>query len=259
MTTKKNTKDTAEAPKTKLQEYLGGSSRSTSREYLLTTRLIHDVCAAAGARGYDLRVYTPTVDADGFDVIFDDGDRLVPVQLKSVVAGGKAKGWDIRRSLLRPEPDEADLFGFEPSPSGTGRGGGVIRITAEASGEAVSVTYSYTDIAVLSLLWGGILSRPDSQVKRLARLRNELESEPSGEVSLPRSAFLHAPSPSALLALAGLHSAINTAWRNQLRMILRQENLNVTAPAPLDHLRTAIANDIANVLGGNQEVEDGDD
>jgi hypothetical protein len=259
MTTKKTAQGTAKAPKTKLQEYLGGSVRSTSREYLLTTRLIHDVCVAAGVRGYDLRVYTPTVDADGFDVIFDDGDRLVPVQLKSVVAGGKAKQWGIRRSLLRPEPDEADLFGFEPSPSGTGRGGGVVRITAEAIDDEVSVTYSYTDIAVLSLLWGGILSRPESHVKRLAQLRNELESKPSGEVALPRSAFLRAPSPSALLALAGLHSRIDTAWRDQLRMVLRQENLNIAAPAPLDYLRAAIAKDLNVVLGAKPELGEDDD
>ena len=108
-------------------------------------------------------MYLPTVDADGFDVIFDDRDRLVAIQLKSVVTGGKVAGWKIRRSLLRPKPEEAGVFGFECSPNGTGRGGGVIRITAMAVGEKVEVDYSYTDIMVLSVLWSGIIDRPQPQ------------------------------------------------------------------------------------------------
>lgn len=98
-----------------------------SREYLLTTRLVHDLTVAAARRGYDLLVYLPTLDGDGFDVILDDRDRLVPIQLKSVIRGGKAAGWDVRRSLIRPKPEDADLYGFEPSPTGTGRGGAVPR------------------------------------------------------------------------------------------------------------------------------------
>jgi len=74
--------------RTKLEMFLSGSHRSTSREYILTTRLIHDLTVAAVARGYDLLVYLPTVDSDGFDVILDDRDRLVPIQVKSIVEGG---------------------------------------------------------------------------------------------------------------------------------------------------------------------------
>lgn len=50
-----------------------------------------NACAAAG-RGYDLLVYLPTVDRDGFDVILDDRDRLVQIQLNSIKRGGKAAG-----------------------------------------------------------------------------------------------------------------------------------------------------------------------
>jgi hypothetical protein len=55
---------------TELETFLAGFERSRSREYVLTTRLVHDVTVAAAASGYDLLVYLPTVDADGFDVIF---------------------------------------------------------------------------------------------------------------------------------------------------------------------------------------------
>jgi hypothetical protein len=36
-------------------------------------------------------------------------------------------------ALIRPEPEQADLFDFESSPNGIGRGGGVILITVLAA------------------------------------------------------------------------------------------------------------------------------
>src|SRR6202035_109436 len=141
-----------------LKTFLSGFRDSRNREYVLATRLVHDLAVAAAGSGYNLLVYLPTVDGDGFDVIFDDRDRLVAIQLKSIVAGGKAGSWKIRRSLLRPKPEEADLFGFELSPNGAGRGGGVILITAVVAGAKVEVSYSYTDIMILSVLWEEVIS-----------------------------------------------------------------------------------------------------
>jgi hypothetical protein len=136
---------------TKLRAFLSDSHKSGSREYILTTRLVHDLTVAAAERGYDLLVYLPTVDSDGFDVIVDDRDRLVPIQLKSIVKGGKVSQWKIRRKLIRPEPEFAELYGFESSPNGVGRAGGVILTTVVAAGEAkVDVWYAYTDVDVLS-------------------------------------------------------------------------------------------------------------
>lgn len=126
-----------------LKSFLSAFQRSSSREYLLTTRLVHELGVAAAVSGYDLLVYLPTVDADGFDVIFDDRDRLVAMQLKSMVAGGKAADWKIRRSLLRPRAEDADIFGFKYPRSAAGRGGGVILTTSTAVGEAIEVVYSY--------------------------------------------------------------------------------------------------------------------
>jgi hypothetical protein len=213
----------------KLSAFLSDHTRSSSREYVLTTRLVHDLTVAAAARGYDLLVYSPTVDSDGFDVIFDDRDRLVPIQLKAMAEGGKTKKWEIRRTLIRPKPEEADFYGFESSPSGVGRGGGVILTTAASTedGASVDVRYAYTDIDVLSAMWLNIVPTPASsqQQKRLQRLRSELESDSEGSVELPRSAFLSATSPGSLLALAGLRSSVDQPWRVQLRKLLGKLNL----------------------------------
>lgn len=236
----------------RLKEFLEGFRDSRYREYVLTSRLSHDLAVAAAASGYNLLVYLPVVDADGFDVIFDDRDRLVAIQLKSVHASGKVGGWKVHRSLLRPNAEEVDLFGFEPSPSGTGRGGGVIlTIASEAAGQTVGVSYYYTDIMILSVLWEGVIPRPRPQQLRLARLRSELQAEPKGSVELPRSAFLYAASPAKLLALMGLHSHSQGVWRLQMSQLLRHKNLGALLPAPVERLRTGIA---AELSGLQQET-----
>lgn len=226
---------------TKLQAFLSDSHKSSSREYILTTRLVHDLTVAAAARGYDLLVYLPTVDSDGFDLIVDDRDRLLPIQLKSIVQGGKASQWKIRRKLIRPEPDSVELYGFESSPNGVGRAGGVILTTVMAAGEAkVDVRYAYTDVDVLSAMWQEILPLSAPQKRRLQRLRAELTAEPGGSVALPHSAFLRAASPEHLLALCGLHSRVDQPWRLHLRNLLGQLYLRRRSPVPADTLRVNI-------------------
>jgi hypothetical protein len=225
----------------KLQSFLSDFHRSRSREYVLTTRLVHDLTVAAAERGYDLLVYLPTVDSDGFDLILDDRDRLVPIQLKSIVKGGRASKWEIRRKLLRPDREFAESYGFESSPYGVGRAGGVVLTTVEKSGEAkVGVSYAYTDVDVLSAMWQGILPLSAVQKKRLQRLRDELSAEPDGTVAVPRSAFLHAASPEHLLALCGLHSRFEQPWRLQLRKLLGQVNTRRTSDVPVATLRENI-------------------
>ena len=214
-----------------LKAFLSDFRRSRSREYILTTQLVGDLAVAAAARGYDLLVYLPTVDADGFDVIIDDRDRLVPVQLKSMVKKGKASEWSVHRKLLRPGPGAAELYGFEPSPTGVGRQGGVILTKVAAAGDSkLQVSYAYTDIDVLSALWLGIVPRASPQRKRLKRVRKELETEPSGTIELPTSAFIAVPSPEHLLALMGLRSRLDHPWRLQLQALLRQKHLPHDAP-----------------------------
>ena len=208
---------------------------------MLTTKLVHDLSVAAVSSGYDLLVYFPTVDADGFDVVFDDRDRLVAIQLKSVVGGGKAAGWDIRRSLLRPRLEDAEVFGFASSPTGSGRGGGVILITADASWwRYPEYIYSYTDVVVLSALWEDIVSKPEPQRARLKKLRQELEADTGGSVRVPRSAFLPAATPEQLLALAGLRSSVDNSWRFQTIALLKHLHLKGALPRPDADLRRMI-------------------
>jgi hypothetical protein len=226
---------------TNLTDFLSNPAKSRSREYILTTRLIHDLTVAAAARGYDLRVYLPTIDADGFDIILDDGDRLLAIQLKAVTQQGRASNWSIHRALIRPKAEDAGLYGFQSSQCGVGRGGGVILTKVAASGElAVDATYAYTDIDVLSAIWLDLVPLPAPQRDCVKRLRSQLESEIGGKLKLPRSSFLRASTPEHLLALCGLHSRIEKPWRLQLRKLLALRHLGAQSTRPEETLRINI-------------------
>lgn len=214
------------ADKNGLSKFLSDPNHSTVREYMLTCRVIHDLMVAA-AEKYNLLVYIPTVDSDGFDLILDDREGLLPLQLKSVNSNSKTKSWEIHRELLRPKPGEEEWFGLEPSPNGTGRGGGVLLIDCKATKSgAVEIDYSYTDMRILMAFRLGLIKA--SQVKASGNLFRRLTAEPSGKIRVPRGVFIKVRSPQHLLALMGLHhslkeSAIESNWRYQLDELAKHQ------------------------------------
>jgi hypothetical protein len=204
-----------------LTSFLRAEKNSRPREFLLTCRVIHDLMVAAATRNYDLLVYTPTVDSDGFDIILDDRDRFLPLQIKSVMTGGRTAQWAIHRKLLRPEIHEIEWFGFEPSSCGEGRGGGVLLVEVTPHEYTMDVTYLYTDLRILTAYCLDLISISAASKKRLSMLRSELAAASGGKVNVPRSAFLKARSPEHLLALAGLHSRYTNSWPHLLYELAR--------------------------------------
>ena len=78
-------------------------------------------------------------------------------------------------------------------------------------------------------------------MKALERLRQDLEASPDGCVSLPKSAFMKAPTATQLLALMGLHNRRGTSWREQLTELLRQQKQSGRSDLPLQQLATLVS------------------
>ena len=212
---------------TTIDDLINNPARSCHREYLLTTRFISDVVLAAGHAGYDLLIYLPTVDSDGFDIILDDRHRLVPLQLKSAVAGGKAAFWSVHKTLLWPDVDDADLYGLDQNWSQHGRSGGVVLVRAAVRDGELTPHYAYTDINVLAALWYEVWPLPVAQRKGIDRLQAELSDDSKLKIDLPRSAFLPVATTDHLLALAGLTANVEDDWRSSLRTALRSRKNGV--------------------------------
>lgn len=199
--------------KTKLENYLFGPKNSHAKESLINNKLIFDLKLAAAQAEYFLNIYTPEVDKDGFDIIFDDQDSLVKVQLKTVMAKTNTNSWPIHKALLRPDPYICEQLGFESSSTGTGYQGGVILIEIEDTEKyGFQVKYYYTDIIILCGLRDKIIKVINAPSdKSLRTFISKLNEGTSHEkITIYKNMFLEAKCPASLLALIGMHNTKNT-------------------------------------------------
>lgn len=246
--------------KTKLEEYLFDPKNSHAKESLINNKLIFDLKLAAAERGYFLNVYTPEVDKDGFDIIFDDQDLLKKVQLKTVMAKASTNSWEIHKTLLRPYPYICEQLGFEFSPSGTGYQGGVILIEIEDTGEnGFQVKYYYTDIIILCGLRDKIIkaSAPPSQESLITFINKIKEGTSHEKITIHKNMFLGANNPTSLLALMGMHNAGNTeSFRFHVQKLVEpcvEEELS----CPRDKLIEFVNGELGKISGSILPEQDG--
>lgn len=202
----------------RLASFLTAPENTHSREVLLRHLLVYDLRRAAACAGYDLHVFVPEVDHEGFDLVLNDGDTTARVQLKSTVDAPTTRYWKVQKGHFRSSPELCERLGFVPDLAGLGQGGGVIILDARTKDTALDVHYRYTDVWVLSAMYHQVIAA-DDQPKQpvLQKLWRELgDGRRRDTVNLPRSLFLRARDAETLLALIGLHSRYGSNWRWRL-------------------------------------------
>lgn len=180
---------------------------------MLTCKLQYDLLEAASNRGYPLQIYLPTVDRDGFDIIFSDAQTLTPVQIKSTAS--KKSTWLIHRNFFRPKYYDFSSYKLFSSSHESGMGGGVVLIDITKRQDALSLSYRYSDYLIVRLLASGYFKYAKTRVKAARAAIKEMTSDIDGTFSLKRACFLGAPSSNHLLSLMGLHSTVNMQWRHE--------------------------------------------
>lgn len=232
----------------KLESWLVDPKNLKSRESLINDKLTFDLKLAAAQRGYFLNIYTPEVDQDGFDMIFDDQDRLTKVQLKAVAPTADTKSWKINKGLLRPDAACCKDFDFEPSPEGTGYQGGIIVIDI-ATNPDFGVTYSYTDIVILSGMFANILSleSPPSAKVLTILWKNLRKGTSRQKTRIDRTMLLRANNPASLLELMGLHNDHGAGiWRYHVQILISPANSG-KLPGPRDQLQASVNKTLASI------------
>jgi hypothetical protein len=215
-----------------LSKFLSAAKNTKAREQLLESKVIYDLMLAAAKRGYGLLSYKSATDTDGFDVVLDDRQTLIPIQLKTV--SGSTKKWEIHRTLIRPKIDDLEMHQLYATFRHMGRAGGIILSSISIEGEDIEVQYYYSDFLIIELLCHGIVERPKKQLIRIEQLRRELIDEAKGKVEYPICAFVGVKSPEELLAIAGLQSKAYSLWRGYFQEYLRFQNI----PEHTSHLCT---------------------
>ncbi|WP_143057427.1 hypothetical protein [Nitrosomonas sp. Nm51] len=197
---------------------------TVTREYMFTCKLQFDLMEAAARRSYPLKVYLPTVDRDGFDIIFDDGISIIPIQLKATF-DKKANNWNIHRNLYRPEKEQLPGFRLHSPSYHEGMGGGVIIIDVSVDEKNNTyVTYKYSDFLILHMLKEGLFKTHNKDRYKLEKLYFSIIDQLDGKFKLPRYAFVEARTNDHLLALMGLSSTCNSMWRYEYLDYLKDKN-----------------------------------
>jgi hypothetical protein len=241
---------------TELESFLFKEENSRTKESLVNYRLFYDLKLAAALRGYDLSLYTPDVDRDGFDMILDDQDSVRKIQLKTVLKNATTSSWHIHKTMLRPDIEFCEDLGFEPTQSGTGVQGGVILMELDPKDDSMDIRYHYTDVFVITALYLGIVNRyPKIRTTIFnsfySNIRNGVSSE---KMSVPKSLFVEAKTPEHLLGLMVLHNRINHGWWHHLISIGKDHFFqpidDSELPAPKTHLRKMIAEELLMLTEG---------
>ena len=239
-----------------LEIFLFKEENSRTKESLVNHRLFYDLKLAAALRGYDLSLYTPDVDRDGFDIILDDQDILRKIQLKTVLKNATTSTWHIHKTMLRPAGQFCEELGFEPTTSGTGVQGGVLLMELDPKNDSMDIRYHYTDVFVITALYLGIVNRRPKIRKTIfdsfySKIRDGVSNE---KMPVPKSLFVEAKTPEHLLGLMSLHNRINHCWWHHLISIGKDHFFqpidDSELPAPKTHLREIIAKDLIMLTEG---------
>lgn len=239
-----------------LESFLFQEENSRTKESLVNYRLLYDLKLAAALSGYDLILYTPDVDRDGFDIIIDDRDKVRKIQLKTVLKNSTTSTWHIHKTMLRPDVGFCDQLGFEPSPFGTGVQGGVILMELDPNPSSMGISYYYTDVFVVTALYLRIVNQTPKVRETVfdSFYRNVRDGVSNEKLSLPKSLFVEAKGPEHLLGLMVLHNRINYGWWHHLINIgkdhFHQPVDDSDLPAPKEKLREIVADDLLELTNG---------
>lgn len=210
--------------KLSLDQYLKLDKNSVFKEKLVNYRFFYEVKLASARIQNDIRIYIPEIDKDGYDIVLDDGDTIMPFQLKATNNSSKTSKWEVQKNLLRPNPLNCTLLGYEQSPEGDVTEGGFILVSISVNTDTIqSFDYYYTDAYILKAFELGILRyNRNSYEKKIELLIGQLQKGNRREkVVLTKSNLVKVKSVDHLLALADIPSICHNQWQPSFRAYLQ--------------------------------------
>lgn len=246
-----------------MSSYLAGflreSSNSVSREVLFTHRVSYELKLGSALSGWDLRVYRPDVDRDGFDLLVEQMSIARILQLKTVQQQSATRRWKVRTRLLHPSRLRSGRLGFGLPALGLGDGldGGVVLVDFALVDESVSVNFRFFDLAVAAAHACGLTGCSDAGVQRARALLMALRKAGGvGSVVLTSSMFIRVPTAEGLLSLLGMRTRYSGDWAyNTLRAYAIQSGgeVGLDEVSPLEAMQRS-KDALAEVQSGHPHV-----
>lgn len=217
--------------KINLDDYLKLSKNSVFKEKLVNYKFFFEVKLASARQQNDIRIYVPEIDKDGYDVVLDDGDNIKPFQLKATNNSSKTSKWEVQKNLLRPNPLNCELLGYEQSPEGEGTEGGFILVSIVVTADDIErFDYYYTDAYIIKAFELGLLRYNNKTYEeKIKQLIAQLHSGSRREkVILNKSKLVKVKSVDNLLALSNVPSITHNQWQLSFRNFIKNKNTNST-------------------------------
>jgi hypothetical protein len=211
--------------------------RTVEREKIFFHRLAYDLKIAGVVNNRRVHVYSVDVDDSGYDIIVDVGGFERRFQVKTRLRPGGAHTWKCHRLLFCPTPDQVSFWRFQEwlIRHAYGFNGGLIVADIEwPDGKDPSITYRYTDLAILMAFRDGL-----AENRSVAATAYEVYSATATQVyggdrtvKVPQSLLVTPKNHVALLDLMGFGggggpdymTAFRWAYSRELRPIDSRNN-----------------------------------
>lgn len=238
-----------------LADFLDNSENSVSREVMLSHRVSYELKVGSALANFDLRVYRPDVDRDGFDMLLEQRSLTRPLQLKSRRKGASTGSWKVRSHLLHPSRIRSGYLHFALPRIGLGDGldGALLVVEFTVAGDSLSIEYLYFDLAVAAAHTLGITAAPQRTVDSATQLLSTLRRlDGNGSVTIGAGMALRVPTAEGVLALLGFRTRFRGSfWYETLRAYALKNRFDAgDEKRPIPELISLASDALAEIQSG---------
>lgn len=240
--------------------HLSDPQRSLVREELLNHKFFYDLKLAAFQKKSYLKIYTPTVDIQGYDVFLEDGmDYSRKFQLKSKM-GEKTSKWLIHPNMILPPFSYMGDYGFNATfcPA-SATGFIVIKTTENKSEKGIDISYLYTDINIISLIFMGYIKKPKAVIKEAGKIYTTLH-EPrkvKERIKITPSLMVKVKDATSLLHITGFlgeYEFVNAALKLNQARFSRLKHFGMSIGKDDPDYTTKLVSEVDNAVDRNSKI-----
>ena len=210
--------------------YLKDPVNSLVREELFNYRLFYDLKMAATMREYHLKIFSATVDFEGYDIAIDDNNIIGRFQIKTRFEA-KTSVWNIQKGMLLPCQRNADLMRFDNGLCSENDNGVILMDIKSPHKETEDylIDYYYTDFYIIKSIATRLIPRSQKSIDNANHIIEQLvlTKNINSKIKISKSLFVKIKNPSCLLAICGFDSSENKQIRYLVMKLFENNKIRI--------------------------------